>query len=274
MATDLLPRLHGLHAVALVCERLLPLVRFYEALGFSLYSLAAIHPDELRLLGINGRGLRARLCAGDDELWLDSFIPPGEEIPRPISSTAIAFQHFAIVTREVDALWMAAEAAGAQAITRDGPVTLPPRAGGLTAIKFRDPEGHPVELISPPPGSPRHYDGSGGPLGIDHSAMVVTDPEHSIDFYGRRGLACAGRTVNRGTAQGALDDVAHPVVTVVELRPADPSPHLELLGYQTTEAMPVPARPDAIAATRLVWRGDRADCFRDPDGHWHQLRPR
>ena len=49
------------------------------------------------------------------------------------------------------AAWRRARDAGAAPISREGPVTLPRSAGGVTAVKFRDPEGHPLEFLQFPP---------------------------------------------------------------------------------------------------------------------------
>ena len=45
--------------------------------------------------------------------------------------------------------------AGWTTISTDGPQLLPASSGGVTAYKFRDPEGHPLELIAFPPGRTR-----------------------------------------------------------------------------------------------------------------------
>ncbi len=72
-------------------------------------------------------------------------------------------------------------------ITEGGPQRLPLAAGGVTAYKFRDPEGHPVELIHFPPGSgdpawQRPMPGA-VTLGYDHSAISVADADRSAAFY-------------------------------------------------------------------------------------------
>jgi len=45
--------------------------------------------------------------------------------------------------------------ARAQPISQDGPQTLPPVDGSVRAWKFRDPDGHPLELLWFPPGGGR-----------------------------------------------------------------------------------------------------------------------
>src|SRR3954471_390707 len=72
-------------------------------------------------------------------------------------------------------------------ISRNGPERLPPNTGSVTAYKFRDPEGHPLELTTFPPGvgsakwhAPR---GDSVFLGIDHSAITVASSAAAIAFY-------------------------------------------------------------------------------------------
>ena len=77
-------------------------------------------------------------------------------------------------------------------ISRGGPVTLPKSAGGVTAVKFRDPEGHPLEFLQFPPGANPDWKGA-GVMGIDHSAISVSDVAASRRFYARHGLSEAER---------------------------------------------------------------------------------
>ena len=64
-------------------------------------------------------------------------------------------------------------------ISRNGPVRLPDGSGGVTAFKFRDHDGHPLELLAFPeghvPGPWRTGNGSGSFLGVDHTAIACSD---------------------------------------------------------------------------------------------------
>ena len=63
-------------------------------------------------------------------------------------------------------------------------------------------------------------------------------------------------------------------VDVAPMTPPTPSPHVELLGYRHPVAgMSDSLSANDVAATRIVWRSDRAALLRDPDGHLHQLTP-
>ena len=186
----------------------------------------------------------------------------------------------------------------AAAISTGGPQRLP---GGLRAIKFRDPDGHPLELLQFPAGQGRpQWHGADAPLfqGIDHSALVITDTTASLRFYRTLlGLRVTARSLNQGPAQQALDAVDNPLVRVTQLAAADAgSARIELLDYRA----PPPATPRASGAAndiakdqlwlevrqidRLFNRllaaggvfvspglvpfdGRRAMLVRDPDGH-------
>ena len=130
-------------------------------------------------------------------------------------------------------------ASGAMPISEGGPQHLPANTGGVTAFKFRDPDGHPLELIAFPPGvgDPRWQRRPDArlTLGIDHFALVVSDVERSIAFYSAQlGFRVVSRTVNRGEEQNRLDGLAGVEVDVIALAPGSgaQTPHLELLGYR------------------------------------------
>ncbi len=202
-------------------------------------------------------------------------------LPYPSDSTAadIWFQHLAIVTTDIVAAAAMAVAAGATPITAGGPQHLPPRSGGVTAWKFRDPDGHPLELLQFSSGAvpPAWRCGRALHLGIDHSAISVADVDVSIDFYHRQfGFSVAARQVNRGIEQSRLDGLAGARVDVVALRlPGAATPHLELLGYHPP-GRPSVCGPDDVAATRIVIETVAATSpgeAHDPDGHRTRWQP-
>jgi len=92
-------------------------------------------------------------------------------------------------------------------ISQGGPQVLPLSSGGVAAYKFRDPDGHPLELIHFPGGEPaERWAGAPGLfLGIDHSAITVTDLDAAIGFLGGAlGLTVSERGLNRGPGQARL----------------------------------------------------------------------
>jgi catechol 2,3-dioxygenase-like lactoylglutathione lyase family enzyme len=247
------------------------LASFYQAIGFRRGATVPIAPAELAVLGLSGGGTRLTLTLGPGRLDLDRFDCPGAPCPAGATAADTIFQHVALVTSAASAAWQRAIAAGATPISGDGPVALPASSGGVTAAKFRDPDGHPLEFLQFPPGANPAWPGV-GMLGIDHSAITVADAGASLAFYEAGGLIEGKRTLNRGATQVRLDGLADVRVDVVPLNPPAMPPHLELLAYRT----PLPRsdrrwRANDIAATRTVWRADHDALVPDPDGHFHQF---
>lgn len=249
------------------------LVRFYtEALGFEAGAPAPIPPAEMTLLGVAGVGLRTPLRLGRHGIDLDAFDRPGRPYPTGATAADLCFQHFAIATSDAAAAWERAQAHGAIPISRAGVVTLPQSSGGVTAVKFTDPEGHPLELIQFPRAPSSSWSGA-GTLGIDHSAISVGDISTAETFFTARGLIVSGPTLNRGPTQVALDGLVDVEVDVVPLSSPREHPHLELLHYRVPRGREsAPLAANDIAATRIVWRADVDALLRDPAGHLHLLR--
>lgn len=250
------------------------LTRFYRELGFKVAGHEAIDAEEMALLGVGGAGRRVTLRLGGQRLDLDTFEEAGEPYPSGTTAADLSFQHFALVTSDAADAWRHAASLGAVPISSGGPVALPPATGVAAAIKFRDPEGHPLELLQFPAMGKDRCGGS-GLLGIDHSAISVSDVGASRRFYEALGLAVHAPTLNRGPTQCALDGLPDVEVDVVPMRPPGDTPHLELLGYRRPEGRPAGRlRANDVAATRIVWSADRDALLRDPDGHLQLLRRR
>jgi catechol 2,3-dioxygenase-like lactoylglutathione lyase family enzyme len=247
------------------------LAAFYAAIGFDVGEAAPIPAEEVAALGLGGGGSRLAMTLGASRVDLDVFDQPGRGYPAVATACDLIFQHLALVTDNAKAAWRRAVDAGAMPISRSGPVKLPKSAGGVTAVKFRDPEGHPLEFLQFPPGASSSWSGT-GLLGIDHSAICVADVAKSRRFYTDHGLCEGDRSLNRGPAQVALDGLDDVEVDVVPMNPRSQPPHVELLGYRrpATGGAELIAAND-IAATRIVWRADQDQLVRDPDGHLHQL---
>ena len=245
------------------------LSRFYvDALGFSV--------DLTGRLQLGGVGLRLRR--------VDATSPP---VPLDLPGWSPLFQHFAIVVSDMGrAMERLETVSGWTPISIDGPQRLPAEAGGVTAFKFRDPEGHPLELLAFPDAM---VDVGASPfVRIDHTAISVADVARSLSFYAALGLHVAGRSLNVGVAQQRLDGIVDAEVDVVGLASATSDrPHLELLGYRgdhDRSGIEV-AAPDDPVATRVVFTVDDEHALdeiasrlarprdggplllRDPDGH-------
>ncbi|MGH8273115.1 MAG: VOC family protein [Gammaproteobacteria bacterium] len=236
-------------------------IAFYrDALGFSFVEEIQIDdPAWGELMGIPGASARtATLRLGEQQIALTAFDPPGRAYPPESRTTDQWFQHLAIVVADMDAAYERLCRQPFAAISEGGPQQLPPNAGSVTAFKFRDPDGHPLELLHFPAGNgdAEWQQKPGVFLGIDHSAITVANADQSIDFYTRLlGFDVAGRSVNTGAEQVRLDHAPDVCVNVVALEPIEAqTPHVELLGYEWPAGRPVPAgvNPNDILADRLV----------------------
>ncbi len=278
---------------------------FYrEALGLDVGPEQALgDPAWSALLGLpEGTTIRvASVRFGSETLALASFDPPGAPYPATRASNDQWFQHVALVAGDIEAVWKRLERAKPEVITKGEPVLLPSNTGSVTAFKFRDPEGHPLELISFPKsvGDPRWQGGAPGIRGYDHTAISVTDLDRSLPFYtDLLGFHVGGRSLNAGPEQDRLDGLAGIQVDVVALQPVSaPTPHVELLHYRTPPGRKSAAEIKAndVASVRQVHRvddlaglvarlqaaqvpfvlpgivafqdGGQAAAVRDPDGH-------
>jgi catechol 2,3-dioxygenase-like lactoylglutathione lyase family enzyme len=200
----------------------------------------------------------------------------GRPIPADSRSNDGWFQHLAIVVSDIDRAYAAVRRAGTTPIST-GPQLLPawnPNAGGIRAVYFRDPDGHPLELIQFPPdkGEPRWQAKDRLFLGIDHTAITAADTDRSVAFYrDRLGLRIAGRSENWGPEQERLSAVPGARVRITTLRAAA-GPGIELLHYMVPvdgRKMPPDTTADDLWATEVVMRAGTVpgERLRDPDGH-------
>lgn len=197
------------------------------------------------------------LRLGREEIALFAFAERGRPYPPERASNDPWFQHIAIVVSDMDAAYARLVAHDDWSpISHDGPQRLPADSGGVTAFKFRDPEGHPLELLAfPKDAAPLVWRRSDAVfLGIDHSAICVANTRRSLRFYERLlGFSIRIRTLNRGPEQDNLDGLGGAVVEVTGLHMAGaPRPNLELLRYRApVGAPPLSLRSNDIATTRL-----------------------
>ena len=232
-------------------------VAFYsDVLTFKKVSDVEVDGDEYdRLWGIFGvRARVVRMQLNEQTLELIQFVSPPDirTIPVPSNSNDLWFQHFAIVVRDMDEAWKHLRTHRVRQIS-PRPQTIPKSnaaAAGIKAIKFRDPDGHNLELLWFPEGKGNPVwkkQGNGVFLGIDHTAMTVRSTENSIKFYrDGLGLAVAGGTLNIGTEQEHLDSLLGARVRVTGLTPVVGPPGVEFLEYELPTAgrpMPGDSRP-------------------------------
>lgn len=263
--------LQAIDAIRMVSQDGERLVRFYAALGFVVAPPQEIAARHMARLGLGGGGRRWPMQLGKQRVAIEQYERSGAAYPDAPNSAAPSFQHFAVVTTRIEGDWQRALAAGAIPISDRGPVRLPPGSGGVTAVKFRDPEGHPLEFLQFPDPASHGWHGK-GTLGIDHSAISVLDLAQMIAFFEARGLSCGAGSHNRGPGQDQLDGLSDADVQVRPLTPLSAPPHLELLAYQRSSAShPYRGAVNDVASTRIVWEADSEEqLFRDPSGHWHE----
>jgi MIP family channel proteins len=286
-------------------------VAFYrDVLDFEKVSDVEVSgPAHEQLTGV--LGLRARVVVmrlGQERIELTEYLAPrGRAAPADSRSNDVWFQHIAIITNDVQQAYLWLRRHQVQHVS-PGPQRLPdwnPKAGGIKAFYFRDPDGHPLEILEFPPdkGDARwRRAGNGIFLGIDHTAIVVTDTERSLRFYrDLLGLRVVGESENWGPEQERLNNVIDARLRITTLRAAS-GPGVELLEYltpRTGRRAPVdPAANDLVhwhttvvapdpAASAARLRDGRADFVspevvrlpdrvldfgagflaRDPDGH-------
>ena len=171
------------------------------------------------------RAQTAHLVLGDECLDLTEYKSPrGRAYPTDSRGNDRWFQHIAIVVSNMDQAFSRVRTAGVRFVSNE-PQTLPAwnkDAGGIKAFYFRDPDGHYLELISFPAGKGQaKWQARSGKLflGIDHTAIVVSDIRRSIDFYrGQLHFNVTGRSDNYGPEQEHLSGVSHAHVLIASLR--------------------------------------------------------
>jgi catechol 2,3-dioxygenase-like lactoylglutathione lyase family enzyme len=236
---------------------------YVRTFGCSVEQRGDIDPALIGVLCIRqARGRRSLLRLGRERIELLEFTDmAGRPYPPDSTSTDLWFQHVAIIVDDMKSPHQRVMANRRfRPISRNGPVRLPDTSGGVTAFKFRDHDGHPLELLAFPegrvPGEWRNADGTGPFLGVDHTAIAVSDSASSTRFFSSVfGFSAGPRTENRGPEQADLDDVDDVQVSVTRLAPDLPAPGLELLHYHVGTRRPIPrdtASNDIVATHSAV----------------------
>lgn len=213
-----------------------------------------------RLQGLFGLRMRVvRMRLRDESIELTEYLTPkGRPIPADSRSNDRWFQHIAIVVSDMNPAYQHLRRHKVQHAST-APQRIPDwnkAAAGIEAFYFKDPDGHPLEIIYFPPGK-------GDPkwqkqksrlfLGIDHTAMVVSNTDHSLKFYrDLLGMKLAGESENYGTEQEHLNNVFGARLRITALRAAE-GPGIELLEYLAPrDGRPMPA--DIRANDLMHWQ--------------------
>src|SRR6266852_6187833 len=212
------------------------------------------------LQGVFGVRLRrARLRLGGEFIELTEYLAPkGRPAPVDARSNDRWFQHVALIVSDMDRAYQWLRQNRVQHAS-PGPQRLPDwnkNAGGISAFYFRDPDGHALEVLSFPAdkGNPKWHRRSDKLfLGIDHTAIVISDTEASLQFYRDvLGMEVAGESENYGPEQERLNNVFGARLDITALRAAA-GPGIEFLEYLAPrDGRPYPA--DARANDQVHWQ--------------------
>jgi catechol 2,3-dioxygenase-like lactoylglutathione lyase family enzyme len=173
---------------------------------------------------------------GDEFIELTEYLAPkGRPIPPDWRSHDRWFQHIAIIVSDMDRAYQRLrEFKVTHAST--GPQRIPDwnrNAAGIRAFYFKDPDDHVLEILSFPPdkGAAKWHRKDRLFLGIDHTAIVVSDTEASLKFYrDTLGFQVAGESENYGEEQERLNNVFGARLRITSVRAAS-GPAIEFLQY-------------------------------------------
>ncbi|MBD2515887.1 VOC family protein [Nostoc sp. FACHB-973] len=225
-------------------------VDFYtQALAFELLSDITVEgQDYSDLEGVTGAKIRIiTLRLGDELIELMEYLNiQGKPIPSDSQSNDRWFQHLAIVVSDMDRAYAHLRSFSIEPISV-APQTIPPgnqASGGVRAFKCKDPDGHDLELIWFPPdkGQDKWHQNSVDAeqlvvrhrlfLGIDHSAIAISNTEQSLHFYrDLLGMQIDSRSLNWRATQSRLDNLPGAEVKITGLRPVQDGVGIELLDY-------------------------------------------
>jgi len=301
----------GVDAIGITVSEMDRAVDFYsKVLTFEKVSDTEVTGENYEHLeGVFGLRIRVvRMRLGDEFVELIEYLAPkGRPIPVDSRSNDRWFQHVAVIVSDMDKAYCWLRQNKVEHAS-SGPQRLPDwnkNAGGISAFYFKDPDGHPVEVLQfPPDKGPEKWHRPTDKLflGIDHTAIVVWDTGASLRFYrDLLGMRVAGESENYGTEQEHLNNVFGARLRITALRGAS-GPGIELLEYLAPrDGRPFPADEhandivhrttilltrDADAASRQLSEArvnfvssgvvanqkgqlgfNKAFLVRDPDGH-------
>jgi len=217
---------------------------FTGAFNFTVESDTVLSGDEASYLyGVPDAQVRiVSLKLGQETVRLMQFLgADARPVPADSKSNDLWFQHFAIIVSDMNAAYAQLKRFSFSPISPE-PQTLP---NNIEAFKFRDTDGHALELLKFPSGLGPDYWQSQETLflGIDHSAIAISSTERSLALYrDALGLTHQGSFTNIGIKQETMDNLFSAKVIVTSLTPATGRLGVEFLDYLT----PPGARPFPI----------------------------
>jgi catechol 2,3-dioxygenase-like lactoylglutathione lyase family enzyme len=212
------------------------------------------------LEGVFGLRIRvARMQLGTESIELMEYLAPqGRAVPADSRGNDRWFQHIAVIVSDMDKAYAWLRQHKVRQAS-SGPQKLPDwnrNAAGIEAFYFRDPDGHFLEILSFPPdkGNPKWQRGGDRLfLGIDHTAIVVSDTEASLHFYrDLLGMTVAGESENYGVEQEHLNNVFGARLRITSLK-GESGPGVEFLEYLAPrDGRPYP--PEEKANDLVHWQ--------------------
>ena len=237
-------------------------VEFYsDVLSFEKVSEVEVWGTEYEhLQGVFGLRMRvARLRLGNEYIELTEYLTSkGRPYPVDSRSNDHWFQHIAIIVSDMDRAYQWLRRHDVEHVS-PGPQRLPdwnPNAGGIEAFYFKDPDEHVLEVLHFPSdkGDRKWHEPTDRLfLGIDHTAIVVSDTDASLRFYrDLLGLRVVGESENYGPEQERLNNVFGARLRITALRAAQ-GPGIEFLEYLSPrDGRPMPL--DERASDLIHWQ--------------------
>ncbi|MBL7744655.1 MAG: VOC family protein [Chitinophagaceae bacterium] len=241
-------QIRKVEAIGITVSQMEHSVKFYsEVLGFKKVSDTELYGTEYeQLQGIFGLRMRiVKMQLGEEFIELTDYLTSGgRRIPENAKSNDLFFQHIAIVVSDMDKAYAQLKKFNIEHVST-APQTLPksiPAAEGIKAFYFHDPDNHNLELIYFPKGKGQaKWQKTNDKLflGIDHTAIGVSDTDSSLKFYRDiLGIERKGDSWNKGIEQSHLNYVENASLHITGLRAAE-GPGVEFLQY----LVPGPGNP-------------------------------
>jgi len=265
------PVVEGVLSIQIPVSNLDRIASFYESvLDFD--RVSGIESNE------QDRSRSVRLGLGEETIRLVEYAAPGRPVPADSRSNDLWFQHLAIITQDIQAAEQRLRDNSVEFISH-GIQRLPdwnPAAGGIEAFYFKDPDNHVLEILQFPAGkgnSKWHRPSKELFLGIDHTAIAVSDTEKSLSYYqGVLGFVVSGTSENYGPEQESLNNVPGAHLRITGLR-AGFGPAIELLEYlspKTGRPIPSDIRLNDLQTWQIelqIHATEKERPLNDPDGH-------
>jgi len=253
------PKVTAIKSIGITVQDMNRSLPFYEKVfHFKLVSNDTIQSEEYSsLVNVKNAVVHlVKLKLGDERIELIDFIyPEGKGYPEDSHSNDFWFQHIAIITSNMDSAYAWLKLNDVKNISVE-PQRLPDwnkNAGGIKAFYFQDPDGHPLEILEFPPdkGNAKWHKKSNQLfLGIDHTAIAVSNTDESLKFYRDvLGMEVGDESENYGIEQSRLNNVEGAHLKITGLH-SDFGFGIEFLNYLTPKGGR--SNPENINANDLV----------------------